>query len=201
MMKVKKFTFTQSDSSGNFVPGTESSVLFDVLRCGNIFDNYPPMLQVVMEDDSVRTVYYDGADVPVKSITCVECGKRDRLNYIEFHRWELYMTRLCSDCFFWIGKVSMADWALTVRVNHEHYTVHKHDPSALFQGYGGRPFRVYFNHGLVIESRNVWSQGTIPERFWDRLPDNARLVVDPVEWSELQCRQGRDDNGMPLEGR
>jgi hypothetical protein len=43
---------------------------------------------------------------------------------------------------------------------------------------GGARYLVTID-GEEIETNNVWHQGKVPERFRDRLPDNATMVELP----------------------
>jgi len=118
-----------------------------------------------------------------KRITCKECGKSHTLNWNGAKNKQLFDNKLCSDCFFWVTKINW-DPQNVVRVNHEHFHISDPDPG-FFGGHGGRAFRIYFNDGRIVESRNLWSQGTIPERFWDRLPDNATMTSASEEKAQL----------------
>lgn len=85
---------------------------------------------------------------------------------------------LCSsECFkidYWNGKVKIVNDADVVRVNGEHYYIGKEDEN--FKGYGGRRFKVSFFDGRIVETTCLWNNGTIPESFKHKLPDNARFV-------------------------
>lgn len=41
---------------------------------------------------------------------------------------------------------------------------------------GGRKFHIQMHDGQVIETTELWHQGTIPEHFRERLPDNANFL-------------------------
>lgn len=125
-----------------------------------------------------------------KRVRCHECGKRETLHWNALTNHQLHKARLCFDCMFWIDKIN-ADRA--VRVNHEHYMLGEEDATGYFRGFGGRSFRIYFFDGRVVESNNLWCQGEIPEHFWDRLPDNARLIADDIEWDELMKQYGKEN--------
>lgn len=42
-------------------------------------------------------------------------------------------------------------------------------------GMGGRKFTIEYFDGKVIETRDLWCQGEVPEYFKDRIPDTARF--------------------------
>lgn len=46
------------------------------------------------------------------------------------------------------------------------------------KGHGGSLFRIRMHDGTLIDSRNLWCQGPIPERFRDRLYDNAEFLPE-----------------------
>lgn len=48
-------------------------------------------------------------------------------------------------------------------------------PSSML-GYGGRHFTIRISNGEVIETNNLWYNGTVPPEFKDQLPDNATFV-------------------------
>lgn len=139
-----------------------------------------------MSEEEIRLLSLDTHEDPLygKRLRCKECGVRSTLSWNGLKNYQLKQAGLCFDCEFWIRKI---DWDVlnVVRVNHHHYHIAEAAPGEYFRGHGGRSFRVYFFDGRVVESQNVWSQGEIPERFWDRLPDNAELVSDLVRWNEL----------------
>lgn len=77
------------------------------------------------------------------------------------------------------GKMYMGQYdpARRVVVGHRHYIAEDEGATGPFKGHGGRLFTWrMLDTGEVRSSRNLWSQGEIPERFWDRLPDNAEWV-------------------------
>lgn len=120
-----------------------------------------------------------------KRLKCSECGVRHTLKWNALVNRELKEARLCHDCYFWVAKIGIER---AVRVGHQHFMIGENFEGMGFRGYGGRNFRIYFFEGRVVETNNLWSQGDIPERFWDRLPDNARLVSEDTEWEEIVKR-------------
>jgi hypothetical protein len=85
----------------------------------------------------------------------------------------------CIGCDFWQGKVDLMTDAqeasrLVRTPDHEHFHI---GPSAsnASRGFGGRAFIVEFFDGRKVETNNLWSQGTIPAHFRERLPPNANL--------------------------
>lgn len=73
-----------------------------------------------------------------------------------------------------------------VRVNNSHYVIG--DPAwstdkRSFLGYGGHVWYIQFldnnqfRSGHIIKTNNLWHQGTIPPKFREQLPDNARFLT------------------------
>ena len=122
-----------------------------------------------------KTLKVMKADRGVLGEPCVECGCVVETSYREPVRSELIKGNICHNCHFWMEKVQ---WEIdknpnVVRVDGWHNLITPDDPSAPFQGYGGREFVIKFNDGREVISHNLWHQGTIPDHFRDRLPDNA----------------------------
>lgn len=72
-----------------------------------------------------------------------------------------------------------------IRCEGRHYTIGKEPSDTEYRrdrdmlGFGGHRWRFrLLASGEVIESRNVWSQGSIPTEYRDLLVDNAELVRD-----------------------
>lgn len=90
-------------------------------------------------------------------------------------------TGLFSRDRFWEEKVSWLEHGNRTPTGQHCIRVEGHHFVALpgivkpegFMGHGGRIMRWIDSEGFVHESNDVWSQGDIPERFRDRLPDNA----------------------------
>lgn len=109
-------------------------------------------------------------------ITCLECGKKEKLRWDEKMKDKLIKRQLCFDCYFWIKYVDKVDHPYCVRVDGSHYYIGiEHPGHSAFQGFGGKKFIIKFNDGRKIVSTNLWHQGEIPSRFRDRLPDNAKF--------------------------
>ncbi|MFI0929674.1 hypothetical protein ACH4TP_37985 [Streptomyces sp. NPDC021012] len=100
----------------------------------------------------------------------------------------------CFDCRYWQEKTEWADNGdrvpahisgddlnLVARIDGKHYMVGpmNHTRPAHWLGYGGTVFTFRFHDGREITSNDVWAQGDIPQRWRDRLPDNA--VIVPTE--------------------
>ncbi len=105
-----------------------------------------------------------------KTEICEFCGN-------EFSRIceeDAYIGNNCFHCSFWLKKINVSaeDEARRVIIDGQHYRLGG-DFTGPFRGFGGRKFTILFHHGRVVETRCLWYQGQIPERFRIMLPDNA----------------------------
>jgi hypothetical protein len=107
------------------------------------------------------------------SYPCKECGEYEReANWskgtlIEGH---------CFNCSFFLRLCNITQITDSIRIDHNHYSISPENEPGIMRGYGGRHFRIRLSTGLELETTNLWHQGSIPERFWDRLYDNADFV-------------------------
>lgn len=90
---------------------------------------------------------------------------------------------LCFGCNFWTRHMLTPDSTRLrkVRVGGRHYCFDPSNPiktsgPSVGRGFGGRRFKIEFADGEVVETNNLWHQGSIPELFKERMPDNARFV-------------------------
>lgn len=69
-----------------------------------------------------------------------------------------------------------------IRCQGEHYAIGKEsNEDRSFLGFGGRKFIFkILDTGKVIESHNVWSQGTIPHDIIQFFPDNSEQIIEPL---------------------
>ncbi len=104
---------------------------------------------------------------------CREC---DRWACVKEYREDALKDGHCFTCTFWLQKV---DWENeknpnAVRINGTHYLIAKDSSNPGWGcGFGGTKFIIKFFDGREVETRNLWCQGNIPEKFKARLPDNA----------------------------
>jgi hypothetical protein len=108
-------------------------------------------------------------------MNCVICNK-------EIEQSSFQNKILCSnECFhidFWNDKVlNFNPEKGHIVVNGTHYTICKDTPGSYFKGHGGHKFIIeYLNDKHIIESKNVWCQGTIPASYRNKLPDTAKFI-------------------------
>lgn len=104
---------------------------------------------------------------------CTECGGIVSANFMNNHR--ILEQNVCFSCAFWLNKIDAMETERLLIVNHQMYYIAPEDVNGPFRGFGGIKF-VFVKNGELIESTNVWFNGDIPKRFWDRLPDNANNI-------------------------
>lgn len=118
-------------------------------------------------------VHRFGVGDTVSWIVCGECGEADLLCWFEAKRQALIDAGVCLGCDHFLRLI---DNPRGVRINHEHYMVGDERGPASVRGYGGARHTFKMFDGTTITTTDLWSQGTIPEHFWTRLPDNATWV-------------------------
>lgn len=109
---------------------------------------------------------------------CIICGKKEGGHYLQPIKDNLLKTNLCFSCNFWQNKVKIKNKSNTVRVDGKHYQIGSKEPDtpSQFRGFGGRKFNIEFNDGRVESTNNLWCQGSIPERWQEQLPNNAKFL-------------------------
>ena len=88
----------------------------------------------------------------------------------------------CAQCDYWGKYAFLVDDPNSVRAEGRQYFIGP-EPDPRFGidkkglGFGGEEFtiRFYGRAGRVARTRNLWTQGEIPERFREMLPDNADI--------------------------
>lgn len=108
-------------------------------------------------------------------LNCIICNK-------EIEKSKYSNKILCSsECFtvnFWNHYVLRANDKDVARIGGLHYVICPGVTDSFgFKGFGGAKFVIRFNDGRKVTTRNLWHQGTIPDEFRDRLPDNAVFEI------------------------
>lgn len=85
---------------------------------------------------------------------------------------------------FWDEKLALVDDPAVVRVKGQHYYI-RPDATGGSLGHGGMAFHIQFMDGRFLTSHNLWSQGTIPSDYRDRLPDNAVFLKERPVLTEV----------------
>lgn len=111
---------------------------------------------------------------------CKCCGKTTELSgYAPETRNFLNSINMCYACGGWSHLVAMKDQPTSVRYKGMYYTIGPEDAKG-FRGFGGQKYIIHFNDGRIVTTTNLWSQGSIPERFRELLPDNAHKLETPA---------------------
>lgn len=102
----------------------------------------------------------------------------------------------CYTCRYWREKGEWAangdrvidpsgimDGAPIARVDGQHFILKPYDQTGDPQwlGFRGCEMTFRFSDGREVVSNDVWSQGEIPTRFRERLPDNAVIASQSKE--------------------
>lgn len=105
---------------------------------------------------------------------CVVCSAYLYDNYIEPTKTEIQNKKTCFSCLYW---QNLMDNPKGIVIDGRHYIVG--DPIASpnhCKGHAGRRFIIEMLDGTTVSTDNLWSQGYVPLRFRDQLPDSARFV-------------------------
>lgn len=104
---------------------------------------------------------------------CEVCGK-------EIEKSSYSNAVLCSSaCFFdhyWMERVNNQDSKTQVVVDGWVYQIEPEDSCSSFHGFDGAKFVIEFFDGRRVTTTNLWSNGEIPEKFRDKLKDNAKFI-------------------------
>lgn len=106
---------------------------------------------------------------------CVECGNLFATTYE--NKAKLIAEGVCFACNFWREYIGNKE---AIRVGGEHRMdggISNRDTQ--WNGFGGAWWEYQREGEKPKQTNNLWSQGTIPERFRSRLPDNATLKPIP----------------------
>ena len=130
-------------------------------------------------------------------ITCPICGRIDDTEeYIDSPiRKIMEEKKCCFHCAFWynINEVDKDtyDLSIPVVVNHSHWSYPLSNPIRLEQSHGWsyRPIPtmhyILFENGMIAETNQLWHQGTVPEYFYDLIPNNA-VFIDLAEFNQIR---------------
>ena len=109
--------------------------------------------------------------------TCTECGKDttwDRSHY----QYKQRDQELCFSCDHW-AKLLEHDRTQCFVVDGEHYQLggQTEKTPSHYRGFSGRRFVLQrLATGERTTTVDLWGQGTVPERFRERMPDDAIFV-------------------------
>jgi hypothetical protein len=84
------------------------------------------------------------------------------------------------DSFWGPGGVRDGDDPLKrVVVNGDHYYLGDDKPGG-FKGFGGHRWEIEFFDGRKVITHDLWHQGTVPPKWRERYPDNAKFIPQPT---------------------
>lgn len=130
-------------------------------------------------------------------ITCPICGRVDDIEeYINSPiRKIMEEKKCCFHCAFWynIHEVDKDtdDLSIPVVVNHSHWSYPLSNPIRFEQSHGWsyRPVPtmqyILFEDGRVAETNQLWHHGTVPEHFYNLMPNNA-VFIDRSEFCQIR---------------
>lgn len=124
-------------------------------------------------------------------VKCVECKQESEAYYCDGTKQRMVDLSLCFDCLFWTEKLAFKDEPKVARIDGNHYSIAPDEPKEYrgFLGFGGTRFEIKFFDGRQVVTHNLWHQGSIPQRFRERLPDNAEFVREIHGTSYINTRQ------------
>jgi len=108
---------------------------------------------------------------------CKLCGKIVSTKWQSDTKNRLIEKNICFSCDFWDELSKKTD---RIIANHTCYVAKPRstgDKSCL--GFGGAEWKIRMNDGRLIETNNLWHNGSIPSHFWDIMPDNA-IILQPI---------------------
>lgn len=114
-----------------------------------------------------------------EDLKCIECG-----GYIETKNWlgkvgeVLKERKLCHSCNHYFEAVETVNEPRRVIVNGSLYwrkDWNSTSPSHCL-GFGGSVYLIKMHSGEVFKTNDLWFNGDIPDRFKDRLKDNAEFI-------------------------
>lgn len=110
---------------------------------------------------------------------CTICGEPDNYaHYSSLGREYAIMKerKVCFSCAFWLDKVDNKADPNQVVINGNMYHIGQELPLGRpdWRGYGGARFLIeWLGSDKVVETTNLWDNGTVPAHFRKELPDNA----------------------------
>ncbi len=108
---------------------------------------------------------------------CCKCGAPEVARYSNEAR--LRDRQLCFSCNFWEEEAEQLPGKYII-INHTLYSDAGHQPNAnpSFLGFAGHLWHIQMNDGRTIVTNNLWTAGRMPHEYWERFPDNAKLIQE-----------------------
>ena len=112
--------------------------------------------------------------------------------------------KLCFSCVHWDIEAGRTDDYRRIVIDAYCYGVGEKEPpkngrSNGMWGFGGRRFDIELFTGERFTTHNLWGGGQIPERFRDRMPDNARFLggASKAQVGDTTCWDSSNDRNEP----
>lgn len=113
----------------------------------------------------------------IQADPCKKCGRIYSARMEAGTRAEMLAHGICFSCNFWRGYVERKDDPKIARIGGQHYVVNPwKGGDTRWNGFGGRVSEIEFNDGRTVKTNDLWTQGSIPATWRDRLPDNAKFI-------------------------
>lgn len=142
---------------------------------------------------------------------CSWCGEEvQSISYGAPYGPRMEAEHLCFSCVHWDMEVSRSstDEPRRIIIDGYCYGVGEKEPSrdpknrvrGDMWGFGGRRFDIeLLSTGQKFTTHNLWGGGQIPDRFRDRLPDNARFLngASKAQVGETTCWDSSNDKNDP----
>lgn len=130
--------------------------------------------------------YYSGQWARGKAFMCHGCGQIDTPNYTAPTGEEMQVQQICFRCNHWEQIANKQD-PRNLIIDGCIYGDGGNYPNTRSQylGFGGHRWYIK-RDGRVWTTNNLWSGGTIPEEFRERLPNNAEFLTKEEFEKEIQ---------------
>jgi len=119
---------------------------------------------------------------------CRHCGALEAATFNEVIKTRLIENQSCFHCDHW-EQTAKEQNPRRLIIGGELYGDAGDQPKAKrkdFLGHAGQQFTIE-KDGKIWTTNNLWSGGTIPEEFRDRLPDNAKFVKSTIKDHSGNC--------------
>lgn len=112
----------------------------------------------------------------VQDFPCCKCGGLISTRYDKRTKAKMIESEMCFYCYFWESLKHDSHRPIIVDGTHYQDGGKKSGP-AVWKGHAGCKFTIQFlETGEILETDNLWCQGTIPTRFRKEMPNNAIFI-------------------------
>jgi hypothetical protein len=148
---------------------------------------------VSCDEDAVKMLYEGGKwtfrsgwysskeelykDLGILDEPCKECGRLISTDYDRKTKEDMIARQLCFRCSFWHEIIADIKNPRRCIIDGRSYIVVEapRDMPLRCRGFAGRTFKIEWLDGRKVITNNLWTNGPIPQRFLDRLLDNAKF--------------------------